>query len=208
MPERFRVDDAARGIAELHQGVVSGCRVAEANAGTQPPGSRRGGQEVRGGRALGIAEARNGFVVPPLGEPQDPTGEGQRDARFGIAHSRQRPRRAVEPQLRVLQPAPREDTSTQRQVRAAHDRVLGPAEPVGELDRLATAILGHVGLLPEVRDVRQVAETCDGDVRPSDAASELEAFLQVALGVVELESPELGEPDAHQRERAEVDVDP
>ena len=134
---------------------------------------------------------------------------GKRDGRLGIEGSRQRPGRSFEPPLGLLEPAPREDAAAEREVGGSDDRVVGPAEPVGELDRLAAARLGQLRLLLQVRHVREEAEAGDGDVRSSCAPCELEALAEVALCRVELHGPQLHASDADQRDRAQiVDVGP
>ena len=45
---------------------------------------------------------------------------------------------------------------------------------------------------------RKVAEAADLQVRPSDAASERQALLEVSAGVVQMQRPELGDAEVHQ----------
>jgi hypothetical protein len=95
--------------------------------------------------------------------------------------------------------------STAHGERQRRDRI--GVEPVllGEGDGPPRVVeRGGGGLAGERSGDRQVREAADLQVRPPDPAGEREPVLEMAPGVVQPQRPQLGAPEHHQRQRADV----
>ena len=184
----------AVGLTEADQGlhqqrpvpVDHQARFGEASG--QPVGGLEGGQRVR---------------VPAARQLQQPADRPDRQSHCGFGHGSEGPFGALDPGFCLLRPPLPHQHACDRQARNAGGRVVGPAVPFGQLDRLH-APFGRQGKRPEELDRRLVGQAGELQIRPPDPARQRDALLQVPLGLLEPAHPQLGAAEADQRQRAQL----
>jgi hypothetical protein len=107
----------------------------------------------------------------------------------------------LEPPLRLLEPSLANHRSAELDVGDAGDRLLAPAVPPGQLDRLQASLRAQRKGVNN-RDLREVAEAGELEIGPPDLTGQRHALLQMAFGLLVAECPGLGFAEADQRERA------
>jgi hypothetical protein len=110
---------------------------------------------------------------------------------------------ALDPGLRIFEPPlPGQRACEYRECHAG-GRLVGPAVPFGQPDRLP-AVLRRPGERPADVKRRLVRQAGELQVRPPDPARQRDALLQVRLGLLEPGCPVLGDAEVDQRQRAQV----
>jgi hypothetical protein len=129
------------------------------------PGQLFGGPE--GGQRVGVTAARQ------LEQPADVVD------RHRIRWPGFRPNRALgalDPGLRLIRPRLRDERAREHHVGDADGRVVGPAVPFGQLDRLPAA-LGRPRKRPEDLDRCLVRQAGEFQIGPPDPAGQRDAVL-------------------------------
>jgi hypothetical protein len=147
-----------------------------------------------GGQRLGIPAARE--LEHPAAEVQPHPGRRLNlgpDGALGV----------LEGPLRLLEPPLGDQGHAQRQMGQARDRLLGPAVPPGQFDRL------HAPLRPQrerppAHQLRQVRQAIDLQIGPTELARQGDAVLEVPFGLLQAGGPQLGDAEIDQRQRPQV----
>ena len=83
-------------------------------------------------------------------------------------------------------------------------RIVGPAVPLGQLDRLPGALRRLREKGPVELDLRPVHQAHELEIGPPDPARQRDPLFQVRLGLVESACPGLDVGDFDQRKRAQL----
>ena len=156
------------------------------------PGQPLGGPE--GGQRVGVTAARQ------LEQPADVV---DRHRRRGLGFRSDGALGALDPGLGLLEPPLPDQRSSEYHVGVAGGRLVGPAVPFGQPDRLPAALRR-----PRRRPEISIAAWCARPVnsrygRPIRRASTTPC-VQVPLRLLEPGRPELGDAEADQRQRAQL----
>ena len=113
----------------------------------------------------------------------------------------------LERPVALVEPTQGDHRHAQRQVGDASDRLLGPAVPPGQLDRLPAPLHSQRERPPahQLRPVRQAGDLQEG---PADPVRQGDAFLEVPVRLVEARGPHLGDAEVDQRQRPQVLANP
>jgi hypothetical protein len=112
-----------------------------------------------------------------------------------------------EPSVCLVEPGVGDHRAGQHRVGHAGDRLLAPAVPLCQLDRLSASLRGQRER-PEVGDHRRVRQTTELEIRLLDPASRGDSIVQVPLGVFEPTGPDLRGAEADQRRCVTFLADP
>jgi len=110
---------------------------------------------------------------------------------------------ALHPGLGLVQPPLPGQHAPERHVGDASERIISPAVPLGQLDRLPAAFR-RPRKRPVKLDRRLVRQAGELQVRPPDPARQRDALLQVRLGLDGPGCPAPGDAEADQREAAQL----
>jgi hypothetical protein len=178
------------GLAEAHQGVHKPCP------------RRRGERVLRGqvpGQLLGGPERGQRIGVPAARQLDSPADVVDRQRRHGLSFRSDGALDASPPGLCLLGPPLPGRHVRENRIGVAGDRLIGPALPFGQLDRLPATLRCPCERSEEL-DSRLVDQAAELKERPADPARQRDALFQVPLRVVETGRPELGDAQADQRQ--------
>ena len=109
--------------------------------------------------------------------------------------------------IALVRPALGDHRHAERQVRDAGDRLIGPAVPPGQLDRLP-APLRPQRERPPARQLCPVCQAGDLQKGPPDPVRHGDAVLEVPVRLLEASRPEFGDAEVDQRQRPQVPAQP
>ncbi len=165
------------------------------------------GDQCRG-QLLGASERRQRFLKPAPGQLQGGASvtKAHPGGRFHLGA--QGTLGTLQPRICLIQPPLVQQHDAELGVGHPGERLLAPAMPFRQLDRLPAPLrLRRIG--PEQQHpVRPVGQAVELQVRPPDLARQVNAPLQMPLGIVELKGPDLGDAEADERRRAQILAQP
>ena len=156
-------------------------------------------------RRLRGAELVERLLEPALGEAHERARVMEDRLRVELGRRLLCALDALQPLLGLVEAAEPGERGCARCVGGSDDAVGAPSVLLGDGHRLLAQPQPVRDRRPaDVGRQREVAEAADLQIRPSDAARERERLLEMAAGVVQVQRPELGDAEVHQRGREMV----
>jgi hypothetical protein len=197
----------AVGVADVGKNLLGLLGPAEAHQGVQEPCPHRPGERVRRGQVpgqpLGGPERGQRIGVPPEGQLHLAARVLDSHRRHGRGFRSDRALGAPHPGRCLLRPPLPGQRGSERHVGEASRRLVGPAVPPGQLDRLPAPFCGP-RKPPRELDLRPVHEADELEIGPPDPARQRDPLLQVELCLVEPTGPDLRVGQADQGQRAQL----
>ena len=160
------------------------------------------------GQLLGASEGRQRFLITAPGQLQDCASITQAHPGGRFHLGAQGALGALQPRLCFIQPSLVQHHDAELGVGHPGERLLAPAMAFRQLDRLPAPLrLRRIGPEQQHR-VRPVGQAVELQVRSPDLARQVNALLQMPLGILELKGPDLGDTQADERRSAQILAQP
>jgi hypothetical protein len=165
------------------------------------------------GRPLGGLEGGQRIPVPAARQLQDPATVADRHRHRGLGLSGHGALAALDPWLGLFRPSLPGQHGTECPAGDAEGRLVGPAVPLGQFDRLPGGLswarkqgrdLARPRRRPSDFGHRQACQAGELQERPPEPARQRDALLQVFVCPLEPGGPGLGAAQADQRQRTQV----
>jgi hypothetical protein len=190
-------------FADAGEGLLGPVDLAEADQGVHQPDPQWPGQRMRPGQPLSGPERGQRFGRPAAPELELAANVVTSHRRRGVGFGFEGLLGVLDPGFRLVQPSLPRQCGSKRHGGEAGEQIVGPAVPLGQVDRLP-AEFRRPRKPPVELDLGPVRQAHELEVWPSDPARQRDRLLEMRLGLVEPTCPGLGVADVDQRQRAQL----